>query len=252
MRYFLLTLSVILLFLACSKKPKTTATVENILRTGKWKLSAATVTVRKPNGKDTTLNYLNFIPGCYKDDYLEFDSLNYGKRYTGDSTCSAAEPLFYPFAWQLKNNNSMMSLYNGFNYVFGIVDTVQPYHADTLSQVPYLVLDTVAGMGTLDTTLPPKLYVEIDTVRELRFSGVVAGQGNTGPAIAGFNITDGYITNFSQQSFELHFQLISYYDDSTKWHSASILQPLDDIINPDSFGVRLPDTFNYTFTYSNF
>src|ERR1035438_5677028 len=119
MRYFFLSVSALLLFAACSKNPTMTATTQNILRTGKWQLSSGTVAVRKPNGLDTTLNYLLFIPTCYKDDYLVFDSLNYGQRYTGTNTCSPADPAYYTFSWQLQNNNTTINLYNGFNYIYG-------------------------------------------------------------------------------------------------------------------------------------
>lgn len=251
MRYFLLTLSVILFFAACNKKPKVDASIENMLRNGKWKLSSATVRVKKPNGKDTTLDYLKFIPDCYKDDYLVFDSLHYGRRYTGANTCSPADPEYFTFNWQLKGNNNLMDLYNGFNYIYGIVDTVQLYGLDTQSTAP-LAYDTIKGMGSLDTSVPPKLYIELDTIRKLFFSGVVAGSGPTGPALGGFNITDADLINFSQQSFSLHFQMISYYTDSTNWHGASYLQPIDPVINPGANALIRPDTFDYQLNYTNF
>jgi hypothetical protein len=198
---------------------------------------------------DTTLDYLKFIPTCYLDDYLVFDSLNYGRRYTGSNTCSPADPEYFVFSWTLTNNYSRMNLYNGFNDIYGIVDTVQLYQMDTLSLSP-LTLDTV--MGYLDTSVPPKTFIELDTVRPLFFSGVPAGTGPVGPALGGFNINNADITNLSQSSFTLHFQMISYYTDSTKWHGASYLYPLDDVVNPDSFAVIKPDTFNYSLTYTNF
>ena len=257
MRYFLLsflTLLVIFFFATCNKKPTVNASMENTLRTGKWKLSSATVAVRKPNGKDTTLDYLKFIPDCYKDDYLVFDSMNYGRRYTGSNKCSPADPEYFPFVWDLKYNNTIIDLYNGFNYIYGIVDTIQPFYNDTITMNPFLVYDTV--IGTLDTTVPPKQWVELDTVRKLFFSGVAAGTGSVGPALGGFNINDADIYNFSQQSFTLHFQMISYYTDSTKWHGASYLLPLtpgaDPNLNPDSFAIIRPDTFNYSLTFTNF
>ena len=254
MRYFLvslLTLLVIFFFAACNKKPKVDASMENMLRNGKWKLSAGTVAVRKPNGKDTTLDYLLFIPDCYKDDYLVFDSLKYGRRYSGSNTCSPADPEYFVFSWQLRNNNTIMDLYNGFNYIYGIVDTIGQYRADTLSKSPTLVLDTV--IGTLDT-LPgiTKIFIELDTIRQLFFYGVTAGTGPLGPALGGFNINDASILNFSQSSFTLHFQMISYYIDSTLWHGASYWLPIDPVFNPGSYPIIRPDTFNYSLTYTNF
>ena len=245
-----ITLSAMLLFNACSKK-KQAPGVPDMLRTGKWKLASGTVMVRKPNGKDTTLNYLNFIPECYKDDYFSFNSATQGTKYNGTNMCNAGDPDSTVFSWTLMNNNTQISLYSGFNYIYGIVDTVQLYKFDTLSQSP-LVYDTV--LGALDTVAPPKTVVELDTIRTLFFSGVPAGMGPTGFAMGGFNITNAQITNFSQGSFTLHFQEISYYTDSTNWHSASYLAPLDPtgVTNPDSFAVIRPDTFNYTLTFTNF
>ncbi len=240
-----LTLSAILLFNAC-KKSKQNPSTSDILRTGKWMLSSGTVTVRNPNGKDTVLNYLKFIPVCYADDYLVFDSLNYGRRYTGAVTCSPADPSYFAFSWELTSNNTRMNLYNGFDNIYGIVDTVQPFYNDTISNNPYLVYDTI--IGALDTPYPPKIFLELDTIRKLVFSGVPAPNGNS--------ISNADIVNISQSSFTLHFQMISYYNDSTKWHSATYLLPLDSgsdpSMNPDSFAVTRPDTFNYSLTYTNF
>lgn len=254
MRYFFLSLSVmVLLFAACSKNPTITASTQNTLRTGKWKLSSGTVTLRKPNGLDTTLNYLLFIPDCYKDDYLVFDSLNYGRRYTGSNTCSPADPQYFTFSWRLRNNNATLDLYNGFNYIYGIVDTVQPYKFDTLNQSP-LQLDTV--LGTLDTTVTPKLALELDTIRDLMYFGVPAGFGPTGDSTGGFDIYNADLINLSSSSFVLHFQMISYYTDSTKWHDANdslyLLLGIGDPTNPGLLGINRPDTFNYSLTFTNF
>src|SRR3954454_20812879 len=100
MKYFFLTLSVILIFTACNKTPTVTANRENILRSKKWKLSSGTLTVKKPNGRDTNLKYLDFIPDCYKDDYLTFDSMRHGTVFTGAVSCNAADPASHSFVWQ--------------------------------------------------------------------------------------------------------------------------------------------------------
>ena len=70
-KYLLLAVSLILIFAACNKKPGTpTATRESMLRSGKWKITSGTLTVRLSNGGDTVLNYMNWIPACRQDDYL--------------------------------------------------------------------------------------------------------------------------------------------------------------------------------------
>ena len=265
MRYFLpshkgvfllltcFTLSV-LLFFACSKQPKVNQSRENLLRTGKWKLTSGTIKVKKPNGKDTTLDYLKFIPDCYKDDYFVFDSLDYGKRYTGTNTCSAADPEYFVLHWRLKGSGNTIDLYNGLNYIYGIVDTVQPFELDTLSLSP-LQYDTI--IHALDT-LPGyvRSFIALDTIRTLKFSGVPGGIGPTGLPRGGFDIYDADLLNIDQTTFTIHFQMHSYYRDSTKWHTASILLPIDHTLpydpNPDSLQTIRLDTFNYSLTFTNF
>ena len=76
MKYRLLfALVAILAIAACNKTPTTTNTTASILTTGSWKLSSGTVALKKPNGVDTTINYLSVIvPSCHSDDYIKFYS----------------------------------------------------------------------------------------------------------------------------------------------------------------------------------
>jgi hypothetical protein len=50
MKYFYLALSLVLLTVACNKKPAESDSREDILRKGKWKLSSGRLTVNKPDG----------------------------------------------------------------------------------------------------------------------------------------------------------------------------------------------------------
>ncbi len=248
MRYIVLALSVLLCVAACNKKPTPNYGTESKLRSGKWKLASGTVKLRKPDGKDTTVDYMQFIPECYKDDYFMFDSMNMGRRFTGSTTCSPADPEYFSFYWDLKDN-AFLSLYNGLNYIYGITDTIQPFELDTLSWSP-LEFDTV--IGQLDTILPPKLLIQLDTIRKLKFYGIPGGVGETGVARGGFDIFDGDLINFSESSFTLHFQMHSYYWDSTQYHGASFLLPLgtpDPDPNPGYYGRYARDTFDYNLTF---
>lgn len=240
MKYFYLALSAILLFASCDRHPDPSSSTEDMLRKGSWKLASGKLTVNRPNGLDTTLNYLNFIPECYKDDYIRFDSMDYGKRYFGTVACSPADPTYVLFKWQLKGNGKTIDLLSGFNNIYAVVDTIQPYHFDTIQQSP-LVLDTV--LGYLDT-LPGqiKTFIVLDTVRELRFSGVPVGSLIAGTPIGGFDIYNAELTNFSQSSFTLNFDVRSVYPDSTNYHGGF----------PSADPIMRPDTLHYSLIYNNF
>lgn len=232
MRYFLLALSVVVILASCGKDPVVTANRENILRSKKWKLTGGTITIKLPSGKDTVLQYANFLPDCYKDDYLTFDSARKGTIFTGGVTCNAADPASHGFVWQLSNNETVIDLYDGFNNIFGINDTIQPYHFDTLSQFP-LVLDTL--VKTIDT-IPGflKTFIVLDTIRELRLTASTLGK---------FDIYKADIKDFTSSSFTLYFTAKSYSPDSTGYHAG-----LPNNMEP----IYREDTFKYALKYTSF
>jgi hypothetical protein len=250
MRYFLLTLSVLVcLAAACNKKPKAPAPgVADHLRAGKWKLSSGTVTIALPDGRDTTLDYLKFIPECYKDDYFTFDSINHGRRYTG-TTCTPADPEYFSFIWELGGNNNQIDIYNGFNWVYGIIDTVHPFE---IHKNVNGVDDTI--VGRLDTLVPPKDFIQLDTIRKLTFHGVPGGIGETGLPRGGFDIYSADLYSVSASTFTIHFQMHTYRMDTTNRHAASFLLPLEWEINPGEYQV-LPyyqrDTVDYILNFKN-
>lgn len=233
MKYFFLALSALVILASCNKEPKVTANRENLLRAKKWKLSGGTITVKKPNGKDTVLQYLTFLPDCYKDDYLKFDSMRYGTVFTSGTSCSAADPASHGFVWQLSNNDNSIDLYDGFNNIFAVNDTIQPYHFDTLQQTPYLILDTI--VKTTDTT-PGflKSFIVLDTIRELRFTRVELPQ---------FDIFKADITDFSASSFTINFTAKWVYPDSLNLHGG-----IPNNLPP----IYREDTVKYKLTYTGF
>jgi len=233
MKYFFLALSVVMVFMACNKTPTVTANRENLLRSKKWKISGGTLTVKKPNGRDTILKYMDYLPDCYKDDYLKFDSMRYGTIFTGGVSCNVADPASHSFVWQLLNNDMNIDLYNGFNNIFTAADTIQPYHFDTIQKTPYLVLDTL--VRRIDTT-PGflKVLIALDTIRELRFRSKPLTQ---------FDIYGATITEFTESSFTLNFSCKGLYPDSTGWHAGG----------PYNFEpIYREDTMHYKLTYSGF
>jgi hypothetical protein len=184
---------------------------------------------------------MKFIPDCYKDDYLVFDSLFYGRRFTGTLTCSAADPQYFLFNWHFKETENLLDLYNGFNNLYAIADTVQPYRIDTLQQNPW-VLDTLHGY--LDT-LPGQIrkVPVLDTIRRLRFTGIPLGQSTAGNPIGSYDIYNAVVTNFSSSSFTLTFSAKASYPDTTHFPSGLLWS------NP----VRISeDTIHYSLIYTNF
>lgn len=229
-KYILLAFSAIILYTSCNKTPKPAAPDrESMLRTGKWKISAGTFTRRLPIGnKDTTLNYLNFIPSCHKDDYIVFDSLMHAAVYSGAIKCNASDADHIPFVWQLKNNGNNIDLYNGYNNLYTAEIGVLGVKFDTiLNDGTSLILDTL--VGALDTPAKGK-FIVLDSIWSYKLYDTV-----TTPQISIYNAE---ITDFSQSSFKLHFNVISTYPNvrNGRW----------------SYPLISPDTMKYIVTYTNF
>ncbi len=236
MRYFFLAFCVILMA-SCDKTPKINHNRASELRVGKWHVTSGTLTLRKPNGLDTTLNYMDWIPTCHKDDYIKFDSLNRGYIFPGGTTCDASQADSSAFVWQLKNGETILDLYNGFSNTFGVVETiVLPYFSDTISKSP-LILDTLVGAIAAAAMTPPGVVV-IDSFWKLHFDS---------SAVQRLDIYNATITNYSQSAFTINYAVISTYPDSTGHHTG-----FDVTNNIDMDPIIRPDTFHYSVTYTNF
>ena len=233
MKYFFLALSIIVVIASCNKAPQTNYSRESMLRKGKWKVTAGTLTLRKPNGIDTTLNYLNWIPYCHRDDYLVFDSLNVGYIFPGAITCNAGDADSIGFTWKLESGETTMSLYNGFSNTFGVSESIlNPFFFDTLSQSP-LQLDTLIGAVAASLETPPGPVV-LDSTWKLQFDSA---------SIQRLDIYTATISNFSSAAFTINFAVISTYPDSTNHHTGG---------GTDADPIIRPDTFHYSVTYTNF
>jgi hypothetical protein len=210
MRYFLLALSMIVVLAACNQEPTVTPNRENLMRAKRWKITDGTITVKTPGGKDTLLKYLDYIDTCYVDNYIKFDSNHFGRLMMGDIKCNLADPDSRNFTWRLWNNDKYIDLYDGFNTIFAVTTTIEPYHFDTLEQSP-LRLDTI--IGRLDT-IPgfTKQFIVLDTVRELRF--------NRYP-IPNFDIYGAEIFDFNESSFKLKFSFKTQRLDSTNFRAGA-------------------------------
>jgi hypothetical protein len=230
MKYFSLAALLVLFAIAsCNKTPTSTSTVESTLRNGKWKLSSGTLSMRLPNGKDTSLDYYNLIvPACHKDDYIDFSSGLYGGVFSNTIKCDASDPDSVGFAWTLSNNNTSISIYNSQNFYFAAQETILPYHIDTISHSP-LQLDSLTYSGG-----PSK----VDSIYNLYFNEIPA------PATNINNLTDidgAKIVNLTSSSLTLTFSVfgsVYVYPDSTNFHAA--------------YPIIRADTFHYSLTYTNF
>ena len=220
------------LIAACNPQPDVTPSKENILRSKQWRITGGTITVKKPNGRDTSLKYVDYIDTCYKDDYMKFDSMHFGRAYTGTQKCNAADPEFKNFSWRLFNNDRSIDLYDGFNMIFAVTTSIEPYRFETLSTSP-LVLDTI--IGRLDT-IPGfmKQFIVLDTIRELRY---------TRYPIPSFDLYGAEISEFTQSSFKLHFSFKTTRLDSTNFHAGT----------PDNFApILVNDTADYNLIISSY
>ncbi|GAA4459385.1 hypothetical protein GCM10023093_00290 [Nemorincola caseinilytica] len=218
---------------ACNPQPEVTPSKENMLRSKKWRITGGTITVKKPNGVDTNLKYLDYIDTCYSDDYLKFDSMYFGKSYTGSQKCNAADPEFQNFKWRLFNNDKSIDLYDGFNMIFAVTTSIEPYRFETLATSPEIKLDTI--VGRLDT-IPGfiKQFIVLDTIRELRYKRY---------PIPNFDLYGAEITEFSQLLFKVKFSFKTTRIDSTGFHAGA----------PNNFEpILVNDTADYFLTFSSF
>jgi hypothetical protein len=232
MKYFIPILVALFVMEGCIQKtPSITPNKESMLRTGRWKVTSGTITQRKPNGWDTTLNYMLFVPSCHTDDYIRFDSLNHAYVYSNTIKCSQADPDSISFVWRLLNNDQNMDILNVFNFFYMDSETINPgYFFDTLSQSPIVVLDTISTnpIVVLDSIWVANFIPILVDGRELFDNGI--------------NLYSTYISNFSQQSFTLSFKWYAFYADTTNHHTGGIDLP----------PIERPDTFLFKLNFTNF
>ena len=232
MRNFLVFFTFALLFAACTQTaPPITPDKESILRTGRWVLTSGSVTVKNPNGLDTTMDYMQFVPACHKDDYIKFDSLGQAAIFPGATVCSPADADSISFNWRLLNNDNNIDILNVFNLFWVVYDSIEtPYFFDTVSTNPILVLDTLSSSP-----------VVLDTIWHVRFDSLAV----SGPTYyQGFNVYDADLSDFSKTGFTLSFKWYSKYRDSTLWHEGGA--PAYQAPNLKN------DTIKYILRYSNY
>ncbi len=234
-KYFIITLSLAaVLFAACSKKATIPVdTQKDWLRNSKWKIASGTLTVKKPNGKDTVLNYLDWIPACNKDDYFGFNTATTGSFFNGGVRCAPSDPDSISFTYELSNDNKYLSLYCSDHLYYSVNETILPWVIDTLVFPPSdVVLDTLHGVNDTAAGYTRTLIV-MDTLWKLHFAPA---------AVDNINIVNAPITNFTANSFTLYFTLKAQYPDSTNLHPGA--PDWDPIIRVDTFKYKINFTAN--------
>lgn len=117
MKQLILALSVLLSITSCTKS-STSATENNeILRSGKWRITAYTYKYELEPGKDTVVDVFTKRDTCYSDDYITFDSSYKGTQYSEKLKCGG-ELSEMSFEWLLKNNQKTLVLNNA-QYTIG-------------------------------------------------------------------------------------------------------------------------------------
>jgi len=112
MKYFILSLSAVILFALSCTKITSPVTQQQMLRNGKWKVSSGTTSNRNI-GPKTVYNDTLLTTGCAADNYLVFGAGNAGTVNTGNNKCSATEPNTQNFYWDLLNNGNTLVVNNG-------------------------------------------------------------------------------------------------------------------------------------------
>lgn len=118
MRQVILLLGALVLTLSACTKSENTLETTDILRNGKWKMSA--FTVRFPfMGADSVYDIYKNLGECRYDDYLEFHSDYKGIQFTATKKCGS-ESSELPFEWELRDNGKILMMNNA-QYTIGYV-----------------------------------------------------------------------------------------------------------------------------------
>ena len=154
MRYFILFLSVIVIFVSCTKQTVTVPeSKEDVLIKSKWHMTAIIATVRDTFGRDSSFDVT--IPDCKKDDNLEFKANFNAIHHAGDARCYYNEAADYAFTWQLTNDGKTLGLYGIDDFLLGT------------SSVTGDISDLTDSKFTFKTTQPivGTLYPPTDTLK---------------------------------------------------------------------------------------
>jgi len=150
MKKILLFVAILISFASCTKT-NTASVANDILRNGKWKITAYTAKVNYM-GTDVVTDIYASFPDCKSDDYIVFSDAFNGSQFTATKKCGA-ESDELPFQWSVKNNNKTLMLNNA-TYTIG-----QEYIEATITKINSLSF-TISYTQTVQTTpsVAPTVY----------------------------------------------------------------------------------------------
>jgi hypothetical protein len=122
MKYFIFSLAAVLLFAASCTKINAPVTQQDWLRSGKWRVTNATIHNKSVAYKvDTTYTDASLydVKSCNADNTLVFGAVNGGTVNTGSNKCNVSEPDNQTFFWELLNDGKHLNIYNA-DLFFGI------------------------------------------------------------------------------------------------------------------------------------
>lgn len=125
MKQIIFCASMLLAFASCTKPSTAVSENSDILRTGKWKMTAFTVKYLKDPmvpGVDSVYDIYKNMDTCRKDDYITFEENYVGIQYSGTKKC-ASELNEMPFDWKLSNNEKTLMMNNA-QYTIGNTDKI--------------------------------------------------------------------------------------------------------------------------------
>lgn len=141
MKKLLLFVAIIVSFASCTKT-NSASVANDILRNGKWKITAYTSKYTYM-GSDVVTDLYAAFPDCKSDDYLAFSDAFNGTQFTSTKKCGA-ESDEVPFQWEVKNNNKTLMLNNA-TYTVG-----QEYIEATITKINSLSF-TISYTQTIQT-----------------------------------------------------------------------------------------------------
>ncbi|WP_118952311.1 hypothetical protein [Taibaiella helva] len=104
-----------LVFAACQKKEDTDpidVSKTTYLKNGKWQLKGLMWLPDIDDSMGVPVDQYTPLPGCKKDNYYVFTSINRTTYYEGDTKCNIADPDTVVLGYTLSDNDKHLELYD--------------------------------------------------------------------------------------------------------------------------------------------
>lgn len=114
MKKLILALASCALFASCVKeedKKPIDVSKTTFLMAGKWQLKVYTWLPDIADSTSTPVDAYTALPGCKKDNYFIFNTINRVSLYEGMSKCAISDPDSTVFGYTLTNNDQYLDIY---------------------------------------------------------------------------------------------------------------------------------------------